>query len=149
MDRGESAQADAKAGARFGNVGAVAFGEPAAATTRLLAGLFDGGLLEAGDGTMAGWLRILESATEERLLVVEAGEPSLDEVLALVCWPEQDAVVFEGGTAARVSIVRPAALLDSARAHAGAEVDAWLDHAGATRVDRADLGLVETVAVGC
>ena len=130
--------------ARFGNVSAATLGEPDPTTAALLRALFVECRTLPGDASLESWISALEAATAERVLVVADGAISLDLILALVCWPESDAVVFEAGGAPRLAILRPDAVLESARADTSRSVDSWLEAIGSDRVDWSALGMADS-----
>ena len=129
--------------ARLGNVSAFRAGSAPAAD--VLARCFtDVGSL---DGGLAAWIAAIEAAPEERVLVA-TGEADLESLQAVLCWPEADALVFDG---ALVLLLRDAVLPSARDAVARGVEDpfAWLDAIAAERVDREALGLGDTVREAC
>jgi len=98
------------------------------------------------EASVDDWIEALTEAKEERVLigVPEGDAPPLDRLLALIAWPEEDALVWTGEGAARLALLRPAGLLDEARSRARdcqGDLEAWLEASGVLRVDDAVLGL--------
>lgn len=142
--------------ARLGNVSALLAKRASASADRLeaaramLGRCFVG--VEGVEASLPAWLRVLEAGAVagERVLFAVVGErgPALVEVLALVCWPECDALVFrdveDDPRAGALVLLRPEAVLPSARmAVSREETDpfVWLASIGAERVGPVELGL--------
>ena len=150
-------EAGARSGreARLGNVEAVLFTEAGDADgiARSLGEQFVETRTLPGGSTLPDWMAALEGASEERLLLVVAGDAPVDpEVIqALLCWPEADALLLEGPGVPRVALLHRETVLASAtelRTRAGADVDALLEAVGASRVHLETLGLAPSSAVG-
>jgi hypothetical protein len=101
-------------------------------------------------GALRGLAGALAAATAERVLVVsaEGSGPTLDLVLALTAWPEQEAVVVEDPKGAPVgcAIYRRESVLRSVhekRAGPEASLDELHAALGAERVSTRVLGLAE------
>ncbi len=95
--------------------------------------------------------RALEAGDEERMLVATVGERgiSLDAVLAMTCWPEVEALVYDDtGSGALVLIRRETALSHVREALQRGEDDptAWLASVETERVGPAALGLATPAA---
>lgn len=133
--------------ARLGNVSAVALatagceGDRVAALEAILRRAVVEVRSKRCQGTLSDWIEAVGVSEAERVLVAVAGTavPRLDRVLALTAWPEGEALVWSGEGGARLALLRPTAVLDVAKG--AATVDAWLDAAGAERLDDATLGL--------
>jgi len=137
--------------ARLGNVSAVALatagceGDQVAALEAILRRVVVEVRSKRCRGTLSDWIEAVGVSEAERVLVAVAGTavPRLDRVLALTAWPEGEALVWSGEGGARLALLRPSAVLEAAKeaAKGAATVDAWLDAAGAERLDDATLCL--------
>jgi molybdopterin-guanine dinucleotide biosynthesis protein A len=102
------------------------------------------------DGALAQLVRALEAAQAARVLVVSSsyGNVTRDLLLALVAWPEADAVVprTQHGSQPLCALYRSAALLPVAREQLAAghlELQPLLERVGASYLDEAELALVD------
>ena len=160
---GAGATPSAQAGAaRLGNVNAVLTGRGAASPERLDAAraLLEGSFVDVREAepSLPAWLRALEDGTEDRVLfaVVGGRAPARGAVLALVCWPEADALVFrddeDDAEAGALVLLRRESVVPSARAAVSrGEVNPfeWLDSIDAERVGPVGLGLALPPAEAC
>jgi len=160
---GAGAISSAQAGqARIGNVSAVLTGRAAASAENRAAAraLLDGSFVDVREteADLTAWLAALEAGTGDRVLFAVVGEraPSRVAVLALVCWPEADALVFRDGEddaeAGALVLLRRESMLPSARdAVSRGEADpfVWLDSIEAERVGPVELGLALPSAEAC
>lgn len=148
--------------ARLGNVSAVLVGRAAAsAESRAVSrALLDESFVDVreADADLTAWLAALEAGTGDRVLFAVVGEraPARVVILALVCWPEADAIVFRAGEddaeAGALVLLRRESLLPSARdAVSRGETDplAWLDSIDAEGVGPVELGLSLPSAEDC
>lgn len=148
--------------ARLGNVSAVLVGRAAASEGIRAASraLLDGSFVDVreADADLTAWLAALEAATGDRVLFAVVGEraPARGAILALVCWPEADAIVFRDGAdapeAGALALLRRESLLPSARdAVSRGETDplVWLDSIEAEGVGPVELGLALPSAEAC
>lgn len=148
--------------ARLGNVSAVLVGRAAASEGIRAASraLLDESFVDVreADADLTAWLAALEAGTGDRVLFAVVGEraPARGAILALVCWPEADAIVFRDGAddpeAGALALLRRESLLPSARdAVSRGETDplVWLDSIEAEGVGPVELGLALPSAEAC
>lgn len=144
--------------ARLGNVSVLLAALAAIPADRVAAarGMLEGRFVvvhETG-ASLSSWVRMLEGEKAERVLVAMVGEGgiSLVAVLAMVSWPEVDALVHGDARGGALVMLRREAVLASARAAvARGEQDpfVWLRSIDAERVDAVELGLAGASAEAC